>query len=663
MRGSAPRPPRHEPGASGGTRRNTGGSPPRRSAPTPASDAWTTRSVIVAIPSRRSLPPAFGIIRSRTGNGRKLRSFNEVRSLVEELLDTDPRPRWTRAVRPSTPAVLAPLLPRTRSHATNRNAGIGDEVEQVIEPAMRIITGPTVQLGLDLQYPTLSPQQGHLPVRRCSPATSSWHSSIRLLTCWPPSPCVRLSRPPRRVVTPATTTRPPPHPRPISRQRTCPPAGLAARQAGRPVDGSHVHHAIDRPGRCPALPRQHRHGYAADLHRGLPTAELNGFGVDQPHTACGSCTAHRPISTRFEPASRLRGFSTGSLALHLLVSLAGPAPSGSAGTSRLCQGRLPPSPASPRIRLPPASSGRCDGPAGRVSHLSSINTRLVAHSSAAKKPTPPRVSRSPAAAHAPHVSSCLISARRRSWCPAASRRRSRPACTSRARCRRSHRPASRSAHSLMHRQLRVLLTRFVYQPHRPLPQLRRVLPRRWHVLILSGNQSLHQTRGGSKPLATASPSKPSPDYQPHAKIPRCSPGRLSTLPGHHHFRIRGQPEFTEYRPERLPRVDRVEELLPHLDGQACLRSGSSPGSLGVAVRSPAEGAPTAAVPARRRAVPCLTHDRNASGRSSLQHEQLRTAPPAGFISLSGYASCDVWPAGRAPTILRTELSRWRKLHC
>jgi hypothetical protein len=31
--------------------------------------------------------------------------------------------------------------------------GIGDEIEQIIEPAMRIITGPTVQLGLDLQYP------------------------------------------------------------------------------------------------------------------------------------------------------------------------------------------------------------------------------------------------------------------------------------------------------------------------------------------------------------------------------------------------------------------------------------------------------------------------------------------------------------------------------
>lgn len=34
-----------------------------------------------------------------------------------------------------------------------------------------------------------------------------------------------------------------------------------------------------------------------------PPLELNGFGVEP---ARGSCAAHRPISTRLEPASRLR---------------------------------------------------------------------------------------------------------------------------------------------------------------------------------------------------------------------------------------------------------------------------------------------------------------------------------------------------------------------
>ena len=47
---------------------------------------------------------------------------------------------------------------------------------------------------------------------------------MKLRTRWTPSPCGRLSRPPRQVVTPATTTGPPPHPRSIGRQRTFPAA-------------------------------------------------------------------------------------------------------------------------------------------------------------------------------------------------------------------------------------------------------------------------------------------------------------------------------------------------------------------------------------------------------------------------------------------------------
>src|SRR6266568_717448 len=82
---------------------------------------------------------------------------------------------------------------------------ITDKVEQIIEPAMRIITGPRVQLGLDLQYPPLGPIQSRL----------GWCVGIHqrppgiplssLLTCWPPSPCTHLSYA-------RTTTGPPPHP-------------------------------------------------------------------------------------------------------------------------------------------------------------------------------------------------------------------------------------------------------------------------------------------------------------------------------------------------------------------------------------------------------------------------------------------------------------------
>ena len=131
----------------------------------------------------------------------------------------------------------------------------------------------------------------------------------QLLTCWPPSPCGRLSRPPRRVVTPATTTGPPPHPTAFNRQRTCPPLNwLSNRRAT--ADGSHVHHVIDRSGRRPALLRQHRHAYAADLRRGLPTDTATRLRSWDPRLLESDVprTAHRPISTRFDPASRLRSF-------------------------------------------------------------------------------------------------------------------------------------------------------------------------------------------------------------------------------------------------------------------------------------------------------------------------------------------------------------------
>ena len=78
----APRPPRHEPGASGGTRRSTGENPPRRSAPTPVSrmpgPPGRARS---RSPGGDASPfPASGSSAPATGSGRKLRSFNSVRS-------------------------------------------------------------------------------------------------------------------------------------------------------------------------------------------------------------------------------------------------------------------------------------------------------------------------------------------------------------------------------------------------------------------------------------------------------------------------------------------------------------------------------------------------------------------------------------------------------
>ena len=138
-----------------------------------------------------------------------------------------------------------------------------------------------------------------------------------------------------------------------------------------PQDGSHVHQIIDRSGRRPALLRQHRHGYAAGLHRGLPTAGTKRL---RSRTHPGVRALH---TGPYPPGwSRLRGYgasSTGSLALHLLTSLDEPAPSGSTGTARLLGAACHRSPSFPAIGCPDASSGRCDGPTETVSHHLSIH--------------------------------------------------------------------------------------------------------------------------------------------------------------------------------------------------------------------------------------------------------------------------------------------------
>jgi hypothetical protein len=86
-----------------------------------------------------------------------------------------------------------------------------------------------------------------------------------------------------------------------------------------------------------------RHGYAADLPHGLP-GPLKHTAPEVPAASVHSGTHRtRPISARFEPVSRLKDVKTPVPRVLLSATLAGPAPSGSTGTSRLCQGcsRLP----------------------------------------------------------------------------------------------------------------------------------------------------------------------------------------------------------------------------------------------------------------------------------------------------------------------------------
>jgi hypothetical protein len=63
----------------------------------------------------------------------------------------------------------------------------------------------------------------------------------------------------------------------------------------------------------------------------------------------------------------------------LSVTLATPASSGSADTSWLCRGRLPPVPAPPETGCPQLRSPAATGTTVQVFHLHSINKRLTAH--------------------------------------------------------------------------------------------------------------------------------------------------------------------------------------------------------------------------------------------------------------------------------------------
>jgi hypothetical protein len=112
-----------------------------------------------------------------------------------------------------------------------------------------------------------------------------------------------------------------------------------------------------------ASPRVRRRHSPWPPHRPIHS----GYGVAHPMSTAGAHGIPTQIhqvrvgSTLTEPHALVP-------LVHLLVSLAGPAPSGSADASRRCQDRFPPSPASPGIGLSSASPGCCDSPAAGALH-------------------------------------------------------------------------------------------------------------------------------------------------------------------------------------------------------------------------------------------------------------------------------------------------------
>ena len=135
----------------------------------------------------------------------------------------------------------------------------------------------------------------------------------------------------------------------------------------------------------------------AARHRGLPDRHPHGC-PEVPRPDCTGTGAHRarPISARFEPVYLSRDVITPVPRVLLFITLAGPAPSGDADTSRRCQGcshppRHLPGRAALSFTVPAAT-----GPAAKVSHLRSNHQRLAAHADSDKarrhRPTSPRTS-------------------------------------------------------------------------------------------------------------------------------------------------------------------------------------------------------------------------------------------------------------------------------
>jgi hypothetical protein len=155
-------------------------------------------------------------------------------------------------------------------------------------------------------------------------------------------------------------------PRPRQPTTRLPRSGpLAADRARGSRDGSHVHSRSVRRDRRPAMPLQHRRGYAADLHRSLPTGDITRSRSSRhDDNAVPVRAATQPVSVRLELVALLRGVQPLVPHVRLSVSLAEPGPSDSADPPRRCRGLLPALPGASRIRLPPATTRPLRRPSG-----------------------------------------------------------------------------------------------------------------------------------------------------------------------------------------------------------------------------------------------------------------------------------------------------------
>jgi len=139
---------------------------------------------------------------------------------------------------------------------------------------------------------------------------------------------------------------------------------------------------VDRRVRRPALPLRHRHGYAADIHRGLRAAchITDRSSPTARRQRVRTATNPYPPDLSWWAVKRRRTLVSH---VHLPVLLTGPAPSGSAGTSRRCQDCSHP----PR-RLPAQAVLSFSGPLRRPSRRRSLTPARLQAPRGAHGPRP-----------------------------------------------------------------------------------------------------------------------------------------------------------------------------------------------------------------------------------------------------------------------------------
>jgi hypothetical protein len=127
-------------------------------------------------------------------------------------------------------------------------------------------------------------------------------------------------------------------PGPFSGRRAYPGQRAGCPPPGTQPGGSRVSLSFARRRRSPAVSQRHRHRYAADLPHGLPGLVKEPSREVPAAQRSGGTHRARPVSTRFEPVHEIKDVTTPVPRVLLSATLAGPAPSGSTGTSRLCRG-------------------------------------------------------------------------------------------------------------------------------------------------------------------------------------------------------------------------------------------------------------------------------------------------------------------------------------